>query len=375
MPITVDPQWPSRVPCPIAFVGEAPGDAEIGEGKPFVGPAGKLFNKLLGVAGIERRACLVTNVFNEKLPDNDVKNWCGTTKERKVWAEETGYDLPPVQKGKHLRPEYQHHLIRLCKELEAAQPQIIVPLGGTALWAFENHTPAISKRRGVPAYSNGVMTGAKILPTFHPAALFHAWKMFYTIVGDLKRAWEEKDIDGIQVTERELVLRPDLTTIARYGAKHIVNAPYLVIDIETIPSFRHITCVGFAPDPHNAICIPFADREGGGPATTLNDLLDHVPPPPNSYWPTLEQELAAWAFVEHWCGLPMPKVLQNGQYDLYWLWDRMGIKVRNYVEDTMLQAHAQVPELPKDLGFLGSNYAKAPAWKTMNKTKGGKRND
>ncbi len=374
MPVTVEPQWPSRVPCPIAFIGEAPGDAEIGEGKPFVGPAGKLFNKLLGVAGIERRACLVTNVFNAKLPDNDVKNWCGTTKERKVW-EKDGYDLPPVAKGKHLRPEYGHHLDRLRTELEAAQPQIIVPMGGTALWAFEDHLPAISKRRVVPAYSNGVLPGAKILPTFHPAALFHAWKMFYTIVGDLKRAWEEKDIEGIQVTERELVLRPTLFDIALFEKDHIIDAPYLVIDIETIPSFRHITCVGFADGPHNAICIPFADREGGGSATTLDELVSHVPAPRNSYWSTIDQELNAWAFIERWCNSTIPKVLQGGQYDLYWLWELMGIRVRNYSEDTMLMAHAQVPELPKDLGFLGSNHARAPAWKADHKAKGGKRND
>ncbi len=103
--------------------------------KPFVGPAGKLFNNLLKMANIDRSACLVTNVFDTQLPDNKVENWCGTTKEAKEWRKD-GYDLPAVGRGKWLRPEHVHHLDRLAREIIVADPTVIVTLGGTALWAF-----------------------------------------------------------------------------------------------------------------------------------------------------------------------------------------------------------------------------------------------
>ena len=74
--MTVPCQWPNKMPCCIAFVGEAPGVEEEARGRPFVGTSGRMFNKLLRSAGIERDECLVTNVFDFKLPGNDIKPLC-----------------------------------------------------------------------------------------------------------------------------------------------------------------------------------------------------------------------------------------------------------------------------------------------------------
>ncbi len=50
-----------------------------------------------------------------------------------------------------------------------------------------------------------------------------------------------------------------------------------------------------------------------------------------------------------------------------YLWQRYGIPVRNYTDDTMLMHHALQPESEKGLGFLGSVYCDEPAWKQMRK--------
>ena len=53
-----------RIGATIMFVGEVPGDAEDKQGRPFVGPAGKLLDKALARVGIERDDTYVTNVVN-----------------------------------------------------------------------------------------------------------------------------------------------------------------------------------------------------------------------------------------------------------------------------------------------------------------------
>ena len=75
--------------------------------------------------------------------------------------------------------------------------------------------------------------------------------------------------------------------------------------------------------------------------------------------------MQAWRLVKEILALPMPKLAQNGLYDLQYLWRPHGIAVKNYAEDTMLLHHALYIELKKDLGYLGSIYTDEAAWKLM----------
>src|SRR5262249_43800881 len=130
----VPPQTPSTPPpISIAFVAEAPSDEELERGVPLVGPAGRHFNALLKSAGIRRDRCLVTNVFDEKLPGNDVAAWTVPLKEARALG---CTDVPPIGKSGFLAPRHRWHLDRLAQELAQWKPHVIVPLGGTALWAF-----------------------------------------------------------------------------------------------------------------------------------------------------------------------------------------------------------------------------------------------
>jgi DNA polymerase I-like protein with 3'-5' exonuclease and polymerase domains len=63
----------------------------------------------------------------------------------------------------------------------------------------------------------------------------------------------------------------------------------------------------------------------------------------------------------------IPKLFQNGLYDIAFLWRAQGIAVRGAAEDTMLLSHALQPESLKGLGYLGSIYTDHGPWKSERK--------
>jgi DNA polymerase I-like protein with 3'-5' exonuclease and polymerase domains len=68
--------------------------------------------------------------------------------------------------------------------------------------------------------------------------------------------------------------------------------------------------------------------------------------------------------VEALLASAIPKVFQNGVYDLQYLL-RMGLTVNNCAHDTMLLHHSLFPEMKKGLGFLASIYSSEASWKLM----------
>ncbi len=111
----------------IVFVGEQPGDQEDLQGRPFVGPAGKLFDRALREAGIDRRQAYLTNA---------VKHFKFEQRgHRRIHAKPTAGEV------KHYRPW-------LMKELELVRPRLVVALGGTALLALTGKSTPISRSRG-----------------------------------------------------------------------------------------------------------------------------------------------------------------------------------------------------------------------------------
>jgi DNA polymerase len=111
----------------IAFVGEQPGDQEDIQGRPFVGPAGQLFDRALEEAGIDRKEVYITNA---------VKNF--------------KYQM----RGKrriHQKPtagEVKRYRWWLDKELDFVGPKIVVALGSTAALALAGHALSIGRTRG-----------------------------------------------------------------------------------------------------------------------------------------------------------------------------------------------------------------------------------
>jgi uracil-DNA glycosylase family protein len=129
------------------FVGEQPGDQEDKAGRPFVGPAGKLFDQALADAGIDRSTVYVTNV---------VKHF--------KW----------VARGKrriHQKPNWKE--IAACRpwldgELAALGPRVLVCLGATAAQALLGRQFRVTRDRGKPVNSD---LAEHVLATIHPSAI------------------------------------------------------------------------------------------------------------------------------------------------------------------------------------------------------------
>lgn len=330
----------------IALVGEAWGEREEELGQPFVGTSGWILDKILDQAGIVRKDCLVTNVFNLRpKPSNDIKNLCGPAIGRIK-------DKPALMPGKYIRAEYAPQLERLYDELRRSDPNVIVALGATAAWALL-HSTGIRAIRGATTVTHDIVSGLlgrqyKVLPTYHPAAVAREWSLRPIVIADFDKARRQSTFSEFRRPSRKIWLRPTLMDLANYERDFIAPAESLAADIETKQD--QITCVGFAPSPETAIVIPFFTENG------------------QNYWRSLEEELAAWAYVRHWLATK-PTTFQNGLYDINFLWSRYGIPVPLATEDTMLLHHAMQPELEKGLAFLASCYTEESSWKFMGKGK------
>jgi probable DNA metabolism protein len=136
----------------IVFVGEQPGDQEDLAGLPFVGPAGKLLNRALDDAGIDRKTTYVTNAVKHFKFEPRGK--------RRIHKKPSDLEISAC-----------HQWIE--RELDIIQPDLIVVLGATAARSIFGRATPIEKNRGrVITASNGA-TGheADILVTVHPSFL------------------------------------------------------------------------------------------------------------------------------------------------------------------------------------------------------------
>jgi uracil-DNA glycosylase len=129
----------------IVFVGEQPGDQEDLQGRPFVGPAGKLFTKAMQEAGIAREEAYLTNA---------VKHFKFEQRgQRRIHAKPTAGEVG------HYRPW-------LVKELELVRPKVVVALGATALLALTGQQTPITRARG-----RAELAGFDGYVTVHPSYL------------------------------------------------------------------------------------------------------------------------------------------------------------------------------------------------------------
>lgn len=317
------------------IVGETWGEKEAQEGRPFVGPSGLVLRSMLRHAGIDFDACYVTNVFNLHPEGNALETLCGPKAEAIEGMPQLGQKL-------WVSKRYQPELDRLWSEVSTVRPNVILALGSTPLWALTKQI-GIKKYRGTPILS--FISGTKVLPTYHPAAIMRQWKLRPIGIADMQKAKEESLFPQLRRPKRLIYLEPTLQDIAWFYNKYIVDAPHVALDIETKQGT--ITEVGIAPRWDRAIVIPFYSHERN-----------------SSYWGTPSEEFQAWQWVRRICG-EKPLVGQNFSYDLQYLWRCNHIPCLEVEDDTMLLHHAMYPEMEKSLGFLGSIYTSEPSWKFM----------
>ena len=143
---TVFGEGPARK-AKLMLVGEQPGDREDREGKPFVGPAGRVLDRALTDAGIDRDEAYVTNV---------VKHF--------KWR-------PAGKRRLHQRPNAEE--IGACRpwldaELAVVKPQALVALGATAAKALLGSSFRVSKQRGEFLESE---LAPLVTATVHPSSI------------------------------------------------------------------------------------------------------------------------------------------------------------------------------------------------------------
>ena len=161
------------------------------------------------------------------------------------------------------------------------------------------------------------------------------------------KAKRESAFAEIRRPARQVLINPSLEEIREWINQTLEQAPrVLSVDLETAAG--QITCIGFGRSRMSAMVVPFWN-----PAS-----------PQGSYWPSPAAELEAWRLVELLLQSKIPKLFQNGMYDLQYI-TKMGLKVSACLEDSMLLHHSLFPEMKKGLGFLGSVYTNEPAWKLM----------
>lgn len=350
----------------IVFVGEAWGEHEERLGQPFVGQSGREFARMLGeawessslvAAANERsesewlaqrenwlleRKVMLTNVFALRPTGNNLANLCAPKAELP-----SDYSLPPVrtQSPGYVKPEHLGELTRLKAELEQAAPNLVVALGGTASWALLSRS-GIAGIRGSVAHST-LVANLKVLPSYHPAGVLYQWALRGTFIADMLKAKNEADHGHIERPKRQVIVNPDLELLTELVPRIVRTARLLSVDIET--DRGQIRCIGFAWARDQSLVIPF-----------IRDRLG------NHYWSNEEDELFAWHCARQLLESDVPKLFQNGLFDLQYL-IRAGIRTKNCKHDTMLLHHVLYPELPKGLGFLGSVYCNEQSWKMMRK--------
>jgi len=134
----------------LMLVGEQPGDHEDREGRPFVGPAGRLLDEALEEAGVDRTRVYVTNAVKHF-------KWQARGK-RRIHAK------PNWSEATACRPW-------LDGELEAVRPDVLVCLGATAAQALLGRSFRVTKQRGEPVESD---LAPHVLATIHPSAILRA---------------------------------------------------------------------------------------------------------------------------------------------------------------------------------------------------------
>lgn len=139
----------------VVFVGEAPGEQEDVQGRPFVGAAGKLLTELLASVGLRREEVYIMNIVKCRPPNN----------------------RPPRKDESAACRPYLDRQIRLI------QPKVVCPMGNSAIRAFVDSDESVAGLHGIP-FEVGPIT---YFPMYHPAAALYTLSLKTVMEEDFKK--------------------------------------------------------------------------------------------------------------------------------------------------------------------------------------------
>ncbi len=137
------------------FIGEAPGEQEDVQGRPFVGAAGKLLGELLASIGLRREEVYITNVAKCRPPNN-----------RPPRKDETAACRPYLE-----------------RQISLIQPKVICPMGNSAIHALIESDDSVTDLHGIP-FEVGQIT---YFPMYHPAAALYTFSLRKTMEEDFRK--------------------------------------------------------------------------------------------------------------------------------------------------------------------------------------------
>ena len=308
---------------PIYIVGEAPGDEETRQRRPFVGPSGYELDRMLAEAGWPSSTKFFkTNICHVQPPEyrdrhgklikNDIEQFFGRTKDG-LPLYRNRYPLDPVRRG----------LERLDAHLQSHSPRLIIALGNTSLWGV-----SAGGEMGITKWRGSVLagrSGSKVVPTLHPASILtHSYNFRSIAVQDLRRALRESAFPEIRKPQWKHSVRPSLADIKDFLIPLINSRASLACDIE---GWGVVDSIGFASSSVEALCVPFVATDGG----CIRSYFD-----PDTETEVLSLVLRALK--------ECPLTFHNATFDCQVISRRLGLMPR-LDDDTMLMQHVLFPGL------------------------------
>jgi uracil-DNA glycosylase family 4 len=317
-----------------AIVGEAPGEVEEAQGRPFVGPSGSELEKALRAAGARRGDALITNTIACRPPENDIG---GLLRKISKLNKERDADNQIASPIDCCKP-------RLDAELKGYEN--FITLGATATRALTGSAASILAVRGglqdFPATDE--LPAKKVMPTVHPAFVLRAQRWAHVFRNDVYKAlrWF---LGKAEWQPPHVTLNPSLLELMTFLSQDHLFAYDLETDgIE--PLTAKIRCVGVGTT-EKVVIVGLLGKDGF-----------------TRFYPPDEEAQVIALLKQFFTDEKITKFGHNsGSYDRMVLESQWGITPKPNL-DTILLHRCVESELPHSLAFVGSMYTSAPSWKT-----------
>lgn len=302
----VNPEGPED--AKILILSDVPGWDDLSTQRPLTNYAGKILFDQFRKAGVMRSDCRIELISQQ---------------------------LPPNRKFYKFDPWLQDQWRADClKRIMEFRPNVLVPLGEEALRLVTSESQISKWHLSIIQTSWGI----KCIPLFHPDIVLKTFSDMPFLTFGAQRIAIESRFPEIKSTERNFILRPTEDQIRDFISR-TRKSESMAVDIET--GAGQITCIGFAPSPTEAICIPTLPRD----------------------WPNEETFFRVWKLIAKILeNSSVPKIFQNNPYDLSYL-SLYGIRVLGPIFDTMHAMKFLHPELPRGLDTIARLYTREPYWK------------
>lgn len=311
----------------VLLLGEAPGEHEVAQGKPFVGISGQILRRYCASVGLDR--VRFENVIEYKLKDNDVSALYHDGKKK---------NLPSA--------ELLAWHIDLRSRIKIINPKVIIACGETALRAITDYRSIADTHSYV---LDSLDIPCPIVAAYHPAFILRQPENAFWLKFALKKAKEV--LDGAREASFTLDTSNNFEVIRKKMLEGLEEAAEICLDIETIKNRAELTAFGF--------CF------GNKKAYSVSRVGDDALAP--GEWETLVGLLGKFIAAPH-----IRKIGQNIMFDLMMLWQTNWFQPAGEIVDTMHMANLIYSDLKKSLKELARFYLYCPPWKGAWNTTGEK---